>query len=381
VAADRLRSLDGLRGVAVLSVMGFHYFYYNPLPNRDTTLAPFGDAMLSFPLFKYGYLGVYLFFVISGFVIALTLERCQTPGEFVIRRFARIWPALFVCSILTYSVIGLSHSPYSLGKAQSLVNFLPSLTLTPIAMWRWAGTNVDMVDGVYWTLLVEARFYMIALGVFLLLPRIGFSQKLVAFTLANILCRAALQRMLPGSNVYYGEVLVPDFMPWFAAGAVFYDLYRERLPNWLAAIMLAAMYAITVRTSMFATDERPALTTGAIGLAIFLAFWLVAKRRQLRIFEADWIVNVGRWSYSIYLLHFSIGMCIMSLLPKNYGIVFGIVAVLLTAGLSICLGALSFKLVETPCSNWIHGIAHHCLLRRDIFNHALSSAPPSTPPR
>lgn len=346
--SDRLRALDGLRGVAVLSVLGFHYFYYNPIPHRDTSLQPFGDAMLAFPVFKYGYLGVYLFFVISGFVIALTLERCATPMEFVIRRVARIWPALAACSILTYTVVDLSGSPYSLSKAHSLASFLPSLTLTPTSVWQWVSPNVDLVDGVYWTLLVEARFYLIALGVYFFWSRHNIGRNLVVFVLVNILARAALQRALPGSNAIYGEILIPDFMPWFAAGAVFYDLYRGRLREWPAVIMLVAMFLITVRTNTFQPEERSQVLMNALGATIFALFWAIARGTRSRPLEAAWLVAVGRWSYSIYLLHFGIGMCLISLVPKDMGLIASLAAVFGVALIAIGLGAASFHFIETP---------------------------------
>ena len=152
---QRLRSLDGLRGVAILLVMGFHYFYAFAIPSNHTDLYPYGDKFAGFPVFRYGYLGVELFFMISGFVIALTLEGCKTPREFVVRRFARIWPPLLFCSIVTFFVVRLTSSPFSLSSHQSWENFLPSLTLTPKELWIWVSPNVRLVDLVYWSLIVE----------------------------------------------------------------------------------------------------------------------------------------------------------------------------------------------------------------------------------
>jgi peptidoglycan/LPS O-acetylase OafA/YrhL len=71
---------------------------------------------------------------------------------------------------------------------------------------------------VYWSLLVEARFYVVALALYWAVPGMRFSYALALFTVVNILCRAVLARVLPGPNVIYSAALAPDFVPWFAAG-------------------------------------------------------------------------------------------------------------------------------------------------------------------
>jgi peptidoglycan/LPS O-acetylase OafA/YrhL len=116
---DRLFALDGLRAVAVLLVVFHHYFYTLP------QFYPYGGTFTKVPFFQYGYLGVYLFFIISGFVIALTLQSCERPRDFALKRFARIWPALVVCSTLTFVVGWLCSSPFSQMSPQQIPTFCP----------------------------------------------------------------------------------------------------------------------------------------------------------------------------------------------------------------------------------------------------------------
>ena len=139
-----LSVVDGLRGVAILGVICFHYLY-NAAPPGHANLYPFGYALNWLPIFKYGFLGVNLFFVISGFVIAMTLERCSGVLDFARRRFARLWPALLVCSILTYAVVSTVNSPFNQYKGHTFADFLPSLTLTPAAWWTWVNPNVNLI--------------------------------------------------------------------------------------------------------------------------------------------------------------------------------------------------------------------------------------------
>ena len=91
---SRLAPLDGMRGLAILLVIVFHFF------QRFPEYYPYGDEIL--PLASHGYLGVHLFFIISGFVIALTLSKKPTLLQFAVGRFVRLWPAMLVCSTLTF---------------------------------------------------------------------------------------------------------------------------------------------------------------------------------------------------------------------------------------------------------------------------------------
>lgn len=349
----RLSTLDGLRGVAILLVIGFHYFYATP------NFYPFGDALKWFPIFKYGYLGVELFFLISGFVIAMTLEKCSTPIEFVIRRLARIWPALLVCSIITFIVLETSTSRFSNAVNTSYLNFLPSLTLTPNIMWSWAFPNIDLMDSPYWSLLVEARFYMIALVIFWTCNKASFARNLVIFTYLSILLRALLQRLIPGSNQIYSAIFVPDFMPWFAAGAVFYDLYLGRIGKKFSIVLLASTFIVIVRTSTFTGDTgRTPFVVSAISFGFFLVFWFVATKPSfVKVFQARWLVFVGVCSYSVYLLHNAIGMTVIASLPSNVSVPIGVSAVLLVAVAMVALGHLSFVCVERPFRKIINGLS------------------------
>ncbi len=101
-ATQRLRGLDALRGLAALSVVLFHYttayeIHFGPYPSRP---------LLFFPN---GHFGVELFFCISGFVILGTIERTAGLRRFAIARFARIYPAYFVCALISLATLYLAH--------------------------------------------------------------------------------------------------------------------------------------------------------------------------------------------------------------------------------------------------------------------------------
>src|SRR5690348_11798154 len=99
--SSRLAEVDALRGVAVLMVVAFHY------TTRLGELFPaaaWGD-------FRFGEYGVHLFFVISGFVIIMTLDRSERPADFLVARFSRLYPAYWTAIVLTSAFIWLVNGP------------------------------------------------------------------------------------------------------------------------------------------------------------------------------------------------------------------------------------------------------------------------------
>jgi peptidoglycan/LPS O-acetylase OafA/YrhL len=346
---DRLQPLDGLRGIAILLVIGFHYFYAMAAPANTTTVFPYGDAFIGVPIFKYGYLGVELFFIISGFVIALTLETCATPLEFAIRRFARLWPPLLICSIATFVIVKFLPTPFSLTANQGWANFLPSLTLTPAPMWSWVSPHVELIDIAYWSLVVEVRFYILAAALFWICRRGHFSVNLVIFTCLNLLIKTALKWLYPQVNDIYSLLFIPSFLPWFAIGAVFHDLYRSRVTTRTAIFLLLPMLAIIARYSLLEPAERQlsAAVICAAAVVFTVIVWAVASRKRFsNIFKARALVWLGACSYSAYLLHFGIGMAALSVIPKAWPISLQVALALLVIGGIICVSRLSFEIVE-----------------------------------
>ncbi len=97
VANSRVGELDALRGLAVLSVVAFHYttFYQQ----EQGHLQPLG---FGFPAGNYG---VHLFFLISGFVIFMSLERTRSAMDFAVSRFSRLFPAYWAAMAITAAVV------------------------------------------------------------------------------------------------------------------------------------------------------------------------------------------------------------------------------------------------------------------------------------
>src|SRR5262245_34438087 len=140
--AARLIEIDSLRGLAALSVVLFHY------TTRFAEL--YGPTERMTVAFPYGFYGVNLFFIISGFVIFMTLERTRRPMDFVVSRFSRLYPAYWTCVAITFAVTHWLGLPY---KTVDLLSALANFTMIQ-GFW-----GVPHVGGVYWTLEVELLLY------------------------------------------------------------------------------------------------------------------------------------------------------------------------------------------------------------------------------
>ena len=145
---QRLDSLGGLRAIAILWVALYHYAVFWTPAGRGDDLIPYGDMLAWIPLAAVGDLGVMLFFIVSGLVIALSLTRSRSAGQFALRRLARLWPTLLICATLTFAATSL------LGPAElkrSVSEYLISLSFVPPAHVGKVTGHADLawLDGAY----------------------------------------------------------------------------------------------------------------------------------------------------------------------------------------------------------------------------------------
>jgi peptidoglycan/LPS O-acetylase OafA/YrhL len=144
---ERYHEIDLLRFLAALSVVLYHYTFRGFTADN---MSPLEFSELA-AVFRYGYLGVNLFFIISGFVILLTAMNRSATG-FVESRVIRLFPAYWFCASFTFLVtLTLGAPRFSVTVPQYLVN----LTMIHEVF------GVTSLDGVYWTLLIELKFYFL----------------------------------------------------------------------------------------------------------------------------------------------------------------------------------------------------------------------------
>lgn len=325
--ASRVVELDALRGLAALAVVVYHYttFYAQQVGHVDPL--PFAFAA--------GNYGVHLFFLISGFVIFMTLERTRSAMDFVVSRFSRLYPAYWVAMAITAAVV------FSIGlPAQKLPlrDILLDLTMIQEIL------GAENLDGSYWTLEVELFFYAQMLFWFVAgqLKRIHWI--IGAWLVLAIIYGQATQHHMHFSYTMR-ELLILRHIPFFALGILFYRLWSRPGERGLNTAMVAlSLVAIGL------AYPPVYLLAGMACCAIFLLF--VGGRLQWLRFAP--FTSLGAISYSLYLLHQAIGIALIHLLEHN-GVPTAL-AVLLTLVTVIALASMVTFLVERPAMRWIRAL-------------------------
>ncbi|MEU9149507.1 acyltransferase [Streptomyces sp. NPDC048417] len=300
---SRLTAIDGLRSVAAVMVAAYH-FLGTPTPHFWGRAELRDSAPLLHEISRYGWLGVEFFFLISGFVICMSCWG-RTPAQFTVSRISRLFPAYWCAVLLVVLLVlvsRLGHRPAATRVDPRTV--LGNLTMAPGPL------GLDPVDGVSWTLWVEARFYLLmaALLVF------GLSyQRVVAFCGAWLLAGViALELHSP----LLDEFALPRYTGLFVAGIVLHLMHRfgQNLLLWLL-LGLAWCYQLTVLELRVADhaavptgEGRPSWAVCAVVLTLCLGLLALAGIGPLTGLRWRWPVTAGALTYPFYLIHQSLGI-------------------------------------------------------------------------
>ena len=340
--ASRLHALDGLRLVAALSVAAYHYLAF------DKAGAAWGQRPSSiFPQWSgaaaYGWLGVEVFFVISGFVICMSCWG-RSLGDFARSRISRLYPAYWAAVVLTTVVVTLTPA---IDQDVSLPDALVNLTMLQDAV------DVQRVDDVYWTLWVELRFYL--LFAFVVWGGLTFRRVLVCsfiWTIVAALARTADSELLT-------LVAMPKQASYFLVGVGIYLIHRfgDHLLSWLLVgvnAILGYHYAI-VRMDHQAEDvvHRP-LDELVVGLVLFggIALVVAIARGHLGWVRWRWLGVAGALTYPFYLVHDYVGFAVIHWLHVRAGVsAYAVLPVTVLAMLAVAWAI--HRLVERPLAGWL----------------------------
>lgn len=290
----RVEALDLLRFAAVFGVACYHFCFFGPEIN--------GKPFVAFPAWadmaKYGYLGVQLFFVISGFVIAYSAVG-RSASAFAIARFSRIYPAFLFCMTLTFLVtLAFGGEYFQAPLTQWVANLF---IVAPVLRQPY-------VDGVYWTLILELTFYgwiyaMLLSGVF---PKYILQAVVVWFAIS------LSNEVWIGSHLIR-KLFLTDQSGFFASGLLIFEISRGR--NGLAvqsllgyAAVLAVFQAVRHVQEMhdLTGASFDAMIVAALALGTVAVTVLAARVRRLPI--ASHVTRlIGGITYPLYLLHQMIG--------------------------------------------------------------------------
>lgn len=309
---SRIEYLDGLRGLAILGVMAWHY-----TASVYSASFPYGTAYSWIPVLDHGWAGVNLFFLISGYVILLTLERCTGFAEFMARRWLRLFPAMLIGSLLVFGASQLIGGNMPHGRAEP-VNLLPGLTFLSPPFWEMIlQRRVGELDGVYWTLYVEMGFYVIfGLLYFWLGWRRGlillgalWAGVVTASRLAGAFENTAAMRWIEPL-----QFLGIEYFGWFVSGALFLKA-GETADRRLLLVALGAGMVSALTSGLWQPDDwlSCAYLFGCVAL------FAMAQRSQLlqRLLKTKLLLFAGFVSYPLYLLHNELGVGLIATFTRG----------------------------------------------------------------
>ena len=334
-SSKRLLELDTLRGIAVVLVIFFHL-------TMKTELSNYG--------FKLGVTGVDLFFVISGFVILLTLEKTNHWKDFIISRISRLYPTYWFCVSFTTLLILLSN----LVKQESLAK-IPIAYLANMTMFQ-AYFRVPDLDGPYWTMRVEMLFYLVMLFVFLTknLKRI---EVIGCLGLLIVVSQHFLLNTKYKSIALFISHAFPliNHFPLFLAGITLYKIKFDRSTIVRYLVMLLCF---TLQYHLFfdggSASTFISQTEYGYSLVFYCGVFILYTNNALGFIVNQISVFLGKISYSLYLVHQFVSLEIMMpILTKYFHINFWIAAFGITFPIVLLIAITIYRYIEKPAMSYV----------------------------
>ena len=354
-----IRALTGLRGIAALYVVAFHYLGGLPFANPVTTL------------FAHGYLAVDLFLILSGFVMALNYAAAfsadfsfSTYANFLWRRIARIYPLYIIMTIV--SSLFFYFGTYKLAPFEKSLTTVIVLNAGMVQSWGLSSS----LDAPAWSISAEWAAYLLFPAI--LIPCL-FKGKMTAMTVA-VFCIACLVILclIPRSwgfpvelgTTHNNDALLDHSEAWMALPLL------RCLPEFALGVLAFRLSAASEKNRGFSYPPAWVLLTFILvlltlprsDLAVVFVFPLLIISLVLnidignRILSSDPLECLGRLSYSIYLVHSLMSGLLTRVhsILENGGVSHAqtIAAVVSIVAIVPC-AYLTYRLVEIPGRRWL----------------------------
>ncbi|HEV3171265.1 MAG TPA: acyltransferase [Actinocrinis sp.] len=348
--APRLLVLDGLRLVAATMVVAGHwlgtgiiYVPYGPTVKPWGKLGEQQFPGLTHSFAAWGWMGVELFFLISGFVICMSAWG-RSLGQFGLSRVARLFPAYWFGVLVSAGVLVFLPSLGAKPRSGFASDLMTNLTMAQTAY------GVGNLDAVYWTLWQELLFYLL----FGIVVAMGLTYRRVvlfccAWTVASLIAAASGDSLL-------NAAVQPHYSPFFISGVAFFLMYKFGPTMLLWGLVVFSfllgqhgLYNDAVTGAKAWNWHDPMWHGTAILITFYVIMSLVATHKL------DWIrwrflITAGALTYPLYLLHQDIGFTAIKYLHDKiapWPLVLGLYAAMLV------FSWLVHRLVEKPGSRWL----------------------------
>jgi peptidoglycan/LPS O-acetylase OafA/YrhL len=318
-----LQNLQILRAVAATSVVYWH--------------------IGSFP--RFGFFGVDVFFVLSGFVMAMVVANGQNPRNFVMSRATRIVPLYWLLTTCRFSLSALTPALLN-SPAANLSEYIKSLLFIP---YFKGNGGFQPVLSVGWTLNYEMFFYLcMALAMFA--SRKRYILLTSGFIFVSYVCFGKLLHS-DVANTFFGRAIVFEFLLGMFAFRIWQQKYLMRLPKQLliATGLLAFVFMATVQSMEVGADRF--ILYGIP--SVFLVLSAVCLEGQLSSVSHQMIrrlASIGDASYATYLSHLYVVEGFKRVLLSRFKLIdpHGLLGVLLILAASLCVGQIIYKFIDNP---------------------------------
>ena len=320
--------LTSLRGLAAMTVAGYHFFYF----------------MLRTPLFARGYLGVDLFFLLSGFILFHVYHADMSIRTFFAARIARTWPLHLFVLLLLLPALGRSEA------------FSTTALLCNLTMMQVICGVANSWNAVSWSL--SAEWFAYLLFPLILPPLLHCSRRTAGIIGAT--CLAVLAARGDHLSVHFGPLALARSLPEFVLGMIAYRVFQAGLlAGWPWFIVACALLALTFQVG----------GPDWLIVAEFLILLLSAPRVRALTWRP--FVFLGEISFSLYMLHRLSAAIVLAVLPHDTVRAIAVVAV---ASLLVSIGfaTMVYRTIEVPARG---------LLRARLTPRAFVYGTPALRPR
>lgn len=322
--------LDFLRFFAASLVMFYHFTTANhvvpswPLGTKAAIGTSAANYELLIPYFSSGWVGVEIFFVISGFVIASSTDG-KTAQSFIQNRILRLYPVIVITTLIAFC-ISVLYSSESLFYLVTLG--LKQIFLVPKGPW---------LDGVFWTLIVEVMFYGF-IGSIVYLRFIDSIERIVLiWGCLACLCALAVLGAYVGRDAglnpaykfgvsYLLRICLISTGPFFVLGYIIHFVAKRGITWWRCGMLVFCFIAGATQIFLTCTDEQfygegaysagaPVATWAVAVMGIVWSAWTTTSRIACTRCKAL-ARRIGLMTFPLYLIHNTFGAYVLGLLSK-----------------------------------------------------------------
>jgi peptidoglycan/LPS O-acetylase OafA/YrhL len=346
----RLSFIDSFRGLAILFVILFHCYV------RWSDRVPFGKAYEGNLLLANGWLGVELFFIISGFVVFMTLTKTSSLSQFAIKRWLRLFPAMLIISLFVlFSASLFEFRPQGI---PNVIDLIPGLLfIEPWWLSKLLGLKLESLEAVFWSLYVEVSFYAVFGISYYVIGRRGAIATLILLFSLSLITKFGINES--GSGYSFLTTITrltgADHYGWFLGGIYGYLFWLSRKLYFLG---LCVGFNFIATLALKGTNFE--ISALASGISIMFALALYFPRLQSWL-SRRFFLFLGFVSYPLYLVHENMTVSLMIQLGKFWPQEGWFLLPLVSILLPILIAWLTAKWLEP----WLRRLLSSIMLRRN----------------